>query len=150
MSEVLSPTMRVLIVDDHRLFAEALRASLVNDERIDVVGLAHDGQEAIRLVDELEPDVVIMDIEMPRMDGIEATRRIRESGSTARVLVLTGSDSPLEAGRAREAGACGFVTKGSTTADLMQDFFEVASLMVAFGAPGRAAGEGQPADTGAA
>ena len=123
--------------------------SLVTDERIDVIGLAHDGEEAIRLVDDLEPDVVIMDIHMPRVDGIEATRRIRQNGSSARVLVLTASESPLDASRAREAGACGFVTKDSTTADLMQDFFEVASLMLAFGAPVRSADRGPSADSGA-
>ena len=122
--------------------------SLVTDERIDVIGLAHDGEEAIRLVEDLEPDVVIMDIHMPRVDGIEATRRIRENGSSARVLVLTASDSALDASRAREAGACGFVTKDSTTADLMQDFFEVASLMLAFGAPVRSADRGPSADSG--
>ena len=132
---LMADHVRVLIADDHRLFAESLRASLSSDERIEVVGLAYTGEEAVELVAALSPDIVLMDIDMPVVDGIEATRRISESGSATRVLVLTGSDSPLSARRAREAGAAGFVTKDQPTSEMLDSFFEIASLMLAFGRP---------------
>src|SRR3954463_16583939 len=66
--------IRVLIADDHRLFAEALEAILATDQRFDVVGKAHDGEEAVRLAGTHKPDVVLMDIAMPNVDGVEATR----------------------------------------------------------------------------
>ena len=68
--------LRVLIADDHRLFAESLRVMLCEDERVDVVGIAEAGDEAVRLATTLLPDVVLMDFSMPGLDGLEATRRI--------------------------------------------------------------------------
>src|SRR3712207_6312670 len=105
-----SDRVRVLIADDHRMFAEALMSTLSEDERVDVIGIAHNGQEALDLTAELQPDVVLMDIGMPLLDGVEATRRIRESCGSTQVLVLTGSAEPDAATRARAAGAAGFVT----------------------------------------
>ena len=93
-----------MIADDHRLFAEALQAILADDGRIAVVGQAGDGREAVQLARELEPDVVLMDISMPVMDGIEAARRILAERETAVVLMLTGSDSRADVDvRARRA-----------------------------------------------
>jgi two-component system, NarL family, nitrate/nitrite response regulator NarL len=103
--------IRVLIADDHRLFAEALEAILAGDERISVVGTAGDGKEAVRLTRELDPDVVLMDISMPVMDGIEAARSIRAVDADARILMLTGSNSRSDVDRSRKAGAAGYVTK---------------------------------------
>src|SRR3954468_11351916 len=97
--------IRVLIADDHRLFAEALEAILGGDERIAVVGHAGDGEEAVRLAHEPSPDVVLMDINMPVMDGIEAARAIRSNGNGICVLMLTGSNSRTDVDRARKAGA---------------------------------------------
>jgi DNA-binding NarL/FixJ family response regulator len=125
--------VRVLIADDHRLFAESLMTSLCADDRIDVVGLAHTGRQAVDLTEELQPDIVLMDLNMPDMDGFEATRIIHEEHPSSRVLVLTGSDSPADAARARAAGAAGFVTKDRSTAELMEWFFELALLSVALG-----------------
>jgi DNA-binding NarL/FixJ family response regulator len=125
--------LRVVIADDHKLFAELLRSSLCTDDRVDVVGLAFTGTEAVDLVQEFEPDVVLMDLNMPVMDGVEAIRRLRESGCLTRVLVLTSSDSQDDAVRAMEAGAAGFVRKDQSVGDLMETFLEVASLSVAFG-----------------
>src|SRR5437870_4359706 len=88
-----SDRIRVLIADDHRLFAETLEALLATDDRVDVVGHAHDGREAVDRTLELEPDVVLMDIDMPVMDGFEATRRIRERNADPCILMLTGSNS---------------------------------------------------------
>ena len=119
-AENLEPPIRVLIADDHRLFAEALEAILSGERRIDVAGRARNGAEALELALELEPDVVLMDISMPVMDGIEAARRIRDSVPGACVLMLTGSDSQSDVNRARSAGAAGYVTKDRIAADLVQ------------------------------
>jgi two-component system NarL family response regulator len=118
-------TVRVLIADDHRLFAEALEAILVGDERITVVAQAGDGEEAVRLATELEPDVVLMDIEMPVMDGIAATREIRKTEAGTRILMLTGSNSRADVDRARKAGAAGYVTKDRVAAELIDAIVEI-------------------------
>jgi two-component system nitrate/nitrite response regulator NarL len=111
---------RVLIADDHTLFAEALEAILDTDERIAVVGRARNGVEAVELTSSLRPDVVLMDISMPVLDGIQATAQITEADATACVLVLTGSDSPSDIDAARRAGATGYVTKDRIAAELVQ------------------------------
>jgi DNA-binding NarL/FixJ family response regulator len=118
--------IRVLIADDHRLFAEALEAILAADHRIEVVGHASDGREAIQMTRELVPDVVLMDISMPVMDGIEAARSIRATLDTC-VLMLTGSNSRVDVDRARQAGAAGYVTKDRIAAELVDAILEVAS-----------------------
>ena len=135
--------VRVLIADDHRIFAEAMRDTLNNDDRLDVVGLAHNGREAVELVAELEPDIVLMDIKMPVLDGIEATRKIREANARTRVIVLTASGSEEEMRRAREAGAAAFVTKEQSLTELMDSFFEIVSLAMVFGGDGEAAPAGR-------
>jgi two-component system, NarL family, nitrate/nitrite response regulator NarL len=120
------PSIRVLIADDHRLFAEALEAILGGDTRIDVVGHASDGAEAVRLAKTLEPDIVLMDISMPVMDGIEAARTIRQEDGGARILMLTGSNSRSDVDRARTAGAAGYVTKDRIAAELIDAIVEIA------------------------
>jgi len=118
--------LRVLIADDHRLFAEALEAILAGESSIEVVGRARNGAEALELAMELEPDVVLMDISMPVMDGVEATRRIRESRPDACVLMLTGSNAPADVDRARDAGAAGYVTKDRIASQLVEAIVEAA------------------------
>ena len=118
--------IRVLIADDHRLFAEALEAILGADERISVVGRAGDGVEAVELARELKPDVILMDLSMPALDGFEATREIRESDDRVRVLVLTGSNSRADVDRSRQAGASGYVTKDRIASELVESIVEVA------------------------
>ena len=118
--------IRVLIADDHRLFAEALEAILGSDERISVVGRAGDGVEAVELARELKPDVILMDLSMPALDGFEATREIRESDDRVRVLVLTGSNSRADVDRSRQAGASGYVTKDRIASELVESIVEVA------------------------
>jgi two-component system, NarL family, nitrate/nitrite response regulator NarL len=125
-SELETP-IRVLIADDHRLFAEALEAILGGESRIDVVGRARNGAEALELALELDPDVILMDISMPVMDGVEATRRIREARQTACVLMLTGSNAAADIDRSRTAGAAGYVTKDRIASQLVEAIVEVAS-----------------------
>jgi len=120
-------TIRVLIADDHRLFAQALEAILEADERIDVAGHARDGREAVELAASLDPDVILMDIAMPAMDGFQATRLIRKNDSSARILMLTGSNSRSDVDRARKAGAAGYVTKDRIAAELIDAIVEVVS-----------------------
>jgi DNA-binding NarL/FixJ family response regulator len=117
--------IRVLIADDHRLFAEALAAILAADEQIRVVGHAGDGGEAIELTARLDPDVVLMDISMPVLDGIEAAAKIREERPETRILILTGSNSRADVDRARQAGAAGYVTKDRIAAELIDAIREV-------------------------
>ena len=117
--------IRVLIADDHRLFAEALEAILGGDDRITVVGHAGDGREAVRLAHDLHPDVVLMDISMPVLDGIEAARQIRTSDGEARILMLTGSNSRSNVDRARSDGAAGYVTKDRIAAELIDAIVDI-------------------------
>ena len=119
-------TTRVLIADDHTLFAEALEAILAGEARIEVVARARDGAEAVALADELRPDVVLMDISMPVLDGIAATEQIRAADPGACVLVLTGSNSPADVDAARRAGAAGYVTKDRIAAELVQAILDAA------------------------
>jgi DNA-binding NarL/FixJ family response regulator len=117
--------LRVLIVDDHRLFAEALEAILATDERIEVVGQAGDGSEAVELARRLGPDLVLMDVSMPVLDGFEATREIRAASGDTQVLMLTGSNSRADVDRSREAGAAGCVTKDRIASELVAAIVEV-------------------------
>jgi DNA-binding NarL/FixJ family response regulator len=119
--------IRVLIADDHRLFAEALEAILAADDRIKVVGQAADGREAVRLARDLRPDVVLMDISMPVLDGIEAARQIRSGAEGACILMLTGSNSRSDVDRARKAGAAGYVTKDRIAAELIDAIVEISA-----------------------
>lgn len=116
----------VLIADDHALFAEALEAILSQDARVAVCGRATNGREAVELAARLRPNVVLMDISMPIMDGFEATRLIRERDPKACVLMLTGSNSPLDIDRARQAGVAGYVTKDRIAAQLIDAIVKVA------------------------
>jgi DNA-binding NarL/FixJ family response regulator len=124
----LRSVVRVLIADDHLLFAEALEAILCLDGRISVIGRAVDGQEAVELTGELRPDVVLMDLSMPRADGFDATRKIREAHADSRVLVLTGSAATSDVDRAREAGADGYFTKDQIADDLVRAILATADL----------------------
>ncbi len=119
--------IRVLIVDDHRLFAEALEAILAAESRIEIVGRARNGAEALEMVLDLNPDVVLMDISMPVMDGVEATRRIRDARPEACVLMLTGSNAVADVDRSRDAGAAGYVTKDRIASELVDAIVETAT-----------------------
>jgi DNA-binding NarL/FixJ family response regulator len=129
--------VRLLLADDDRLFAESLMTVLSQDEWVEVVGIAANGQEAVGLAAELQPDVILMDLRMPVMDGLEATRRIRETGLSVQILLLTGTDSPIAPEDATAAGATAFVRKERGVEELRQVFLEVASLGSLMGAQTR-------------
>jgi DNA-binding NarL/FixJ family response regulator len=129
--------VRLLLADDHRLFAESLMTVLSDDERVEVIGIADNGAEAVELAAELEPDVILMDLKMPVMDGLEATRKIRETGLPVQILLLTGTETSVGAEDAAEAGANAFLRKERGVEELRQVFLEVASLAAVLGTPAR-------------
>lgn len=119
-SEQQQATVRVLVVDDQLLYAEAIAVLLGMQEGIEVVGIAADGQEAIAQATDLRPDLVLMDIEMPRLDGISATRWIRRRLPETRVVVMTALTGEEYATRALKAGAEACVPKFSHAGDLLE------------------------------
>jgi DNA-binding NarL/FixJ family response regulator len=104
-------TLRVLIADDHALFRRGLEMVLEKEEDIEVVGEAHDGQQAVERATELMPDVVLMDVRMPRRSGIEATTQIKELVPHVRILMLTNSDEEADLYDSIKAGASGYLLK---------------------------------------
>jgi DNA-binding NarL/FixJ family response regulator len=117
--EERTDALRVLVVDDHDLFRTGLR-NLLEGEGVVVVGEAAGGAEAVRIVQELTPDVVVMDLNMPGMSGVEATRQISTLAPLTRVVVLTISDLDGDVMDAIFAGACGYLLKDSSIQDLIQ------------------------------
>jgi two-component system, NarL family, nitrate/nitrite response regulator NarL len=117
--------VRVLIADDEPLFVDSVAALLNNDERVKVIGTASNGQDAVDLATALEPDVTLMDISMPMLDGIEAARRIRLALPNATILILTGSSTAADVDRARLAGVAGFLTKDRIGTQLVTAILEV-------------------------
>jgi NarL family two-component system response regulator LiaR len=118
MSE--SSRIRVMIVDDHDVLRSGLRFSLLAFEDLDLVCEARDGQEAVRLCGEYQPDVVLMDMLMPEMDGIEATQAIRRRYPQVRVLALSSFYDQDLVRRALQAGATGYLVKGISAAKLAE------------------------------
>ncbi len=124
MSATPAPPIRVLLVDDQELFRAGVRTIIDAQPDLEVVGEAGDGDQAVRLVADLEPDVVLMDLRMPELDGVEATRRIfapervRARSRPVRVVVLTTFDLDERAATAIRHGASGFLLKDATPAQL--------------------------------
>src|SRR5262245_58377580 len=111
VTEGITDAIRVLICDDHALFRRGLIMVLESEEGIDVVAEAEDGEEAITKAEDTAPDVVLMDVRMPRMSGIEATRAIADAVPTAKILMLTVSDEEDDLYEAVKAGATGYLLK---------------------------------------
>ncbi|MBR22489.1 MAG: response regulator transcription factor [Microcella pacifica] len=120
-------TIRVLLVDDHDLVRAGFRVILQSEPGIDVVGEAADGAHAIAAARELRPDIICMDVQMPGLDGLEATRRIRAEGLEPGILVLTTFDRDDYLFAALEAGASGFLLKNATPEKLIEAVRVVAS-----------------------
>ncbi len=115
----LHDELRVLLVDDHDLFRTGLRNLLLEQGGLGVVGEASDGAEAVRMVRELAPDVVVMDLNMPTMSGVEATRHITALSPLTRVIVLTISEDDADVMDAIVAGACGYLLKDASISDVV-------------------------------
>ena len=117
--ELNADLLRVMLVDDHDLFRTGLR-NLLEEQGVQVVGEAASGSDALRIVREIAPDVVVMDLNMPGMSGVEATRQVTSLAPLTRVVVLTISDQDEDVMNAILAGACGYLMKDSSIQDLMQ------------------------------
>ncbi len=126
-SNHLHATVRVLVADDQALVRSGFRLILETRPDLQIVGEAENGNEAVRLARELEPDVILMDVRMPELDGIEATRQIVASGSAARILVLTTFDLDEYVHAAIRAGASGFLLKDVRPNDLVEGIRLVAN-----------------------
>jgi DNA-binding NarL/FixJ family response regulator len=113
-----SGNIRVVIADDHRSFGEALQIALDRERDLTVIELVTDGVQAVRSATREHPDVVLMDLQMPGIDGIEATRRIREEGEDSAIIILTGNEDEVGLARAVQAGARGFLLKTEPVEDL--------------------------------
>ena len=121
----MSQAIRVLIVDDHTIVRKGIRALLTEIAGIEVVGEAADGQEAVAQANSLRPDVILMDLAMPKMDGIEATRQIKTSQPESRILVMTSFATDDKVLPAIKAGALGYLLKESAPEDLVQAIHQI-------------------------
>jgi DNA-binding NarL/FixJ family response regulator len=140
--------VRVLLCDDQTLMRQGLRLLLDGDDGIKIVGEAVDGADGVRLAHSLQPDVVLMDLRMPRLDGVEATKRLRAELPSVRVLVLTtyGDDALVQA--ALQAGAAGYLLKDAEPADIVAAIQAVRRGGVWLQTPGAAALLGRLAQQG--
>jgi DNA-binding NarL/FixJ family response regulator len=125
--KTISKAARVLVVDDQTLFRAGLISLLREDDRVEVVGDAADGVEAVKQAVKLKPDVVLMDLKMPHLDGIEATRQIIEAVPDARILMLTAFETDSQVILALKAGASGYVLKDSSATAIVNSIVAVTS-----------------------
>ena len=121
-------TIRVLLADERPLFANAVQTLLGAHPRFELVGVAHDGEAAVELATELAPDVVLIDADLPDLDGLEVTRRISE-GSAPRMVILTGANPEVDAVEAHDAGAGAYLPRARSAADLL-DTLEFTALLL--------------------
>jgi NarL family two-component system response regulator LiaR len=110
--------IKVVIVDDHRSYGEALQIALDGEGDLKVIEVVTDGESAIEVANEKHPDVMLVDVQMPGVDGLEATRRIHRDAAGTKVILLSGHDDDVVLARAVEAGARGFLKKTQTVSDL--------------------------------
>jgi DNA-binding NarL/FixJ family response regulator len=125
--------IRVLLADDHPVYRDGLAALLASVEGLDVVGTAEDGEAAVVLGTELQPDVVVMDVQMPGLDGIEATRRLTAANPHIGVVILTMGEEDATLFSAMQAGARGYLLKGANQAEIVRAVTAVARGEAIFG-----------------
>ncbi|HEY6768884.1 MAG TPA: response regulator transcription factor [Candidatus Sulfotelmatobacter sp.] len=113
-------TIRILLVDDHPIVRQGLKTLLEGHPGWEVVGEASDGLEAVEKASQLQPDIMVLDVTMPRMNGLEACRTIRQSMSDLEILFVTQHDSPQMMREALDAGARGYVVKSNAARDLLE------------------------------
>jgi len=116
----MNRVIRVLIVDDHTVVRDGLNALLSAEPGMKVIGMAGDGQEAVRLAKELQPDVILLDLVMPKMDGVKATQEIKKVCPQARILMLTSFAENHQVFSAIKAGAIGYLMKDTSSEELIQ------------------------------
>jgi len=116
-----------LVVDDHMMFAQALKLLLAGEAGLEMVGIAGSGEEALDMASRVIPDVALVDIDLPGMDGIETTRKLKELSESIQVVIITAFQHPQVVARAVEAGACGFVPKTQAVDRLMDTVRRAAS-----------------------
>jgi NarL family two-component system response regulator LiaR len=121
----MSDPIRVLIADDHQLVRQGMAALLSVKPEFDILGQATDGVEAVELATSLSPDIILMDLQMPHKDGIEATREIKEDNPEARILIITSFAEDENVYLAIKAGALGYLLKDSSPVELMQAIHDV-------------------------
>jgi DNA-binding NarL/FixJ family response regulator len=124
---VATKAARVLVADDQTLFRAGLARLLSEDARVEVVGQAIDGADAVKQAAKLKPDVILMDLKMPNLDGIEATRQIVEADPNIKVMVLTTFETDSQVIQALKAGASGYVLKDSSAAAIVSSIVAVVS-----------------------
>src|ERR1700681_4285361 len=124
---MIPTAMRVMIVDDHPVVRKGLAFFLGHESYIEVVGLADSGEQALEMAQDLHPDVVLMDLSMPGMGGIEATRRLVETAPETRVMMLTSFGGHERMVEALKSGAVGYVVKDTAPADLLNALRSVAA-----------------------
>jgi DNA-binding NarL/FixJ family response regulator len=117
--------IRILIVDDHAMLREGVIALLASEKDIEIVGEAGDGVEAVEQYDRLRPDIMLLDMQMPRQDGETTIRVVRERHPKAKIVILTTYDGDIQASRALKAGASGYLLKSSLRRELFDTIREV-------------------------
>jgi DNA-binding NarL/FixJ family response regulator len=121
--------VRIVIADDDRLFAHMVRARLSAWPNFEVIGIAVDGREAVALTEELEPDLLLLDVSMPGLDGIEAAELIRSGPSSPSIVLITGEDEASDA-RAYKAGAAAYLRKSEGVVELIDVILTVSQIAV--------------------
>ena len=121
----MSDSIKIVIADDHQLVRHGFEALLKVKEGVEIIGQARNGEEAVKLAKSLEPDIILMDLSMPIMNGIEATREIKRENPEARILIITSFAEDENIFQAIKAGALGYLLKDSSPQDLMQAIHDV-------------------------